>query len=135
MGKEQKSLNRILADIGESIVAYELQKQGWQAMLNLGGIGFDIFAKKRDVIRRIEIKSIDPEQKAGKYRKHLRQSISPAERRDCDFVVVYVHGDSKFFVIPIEKIPTNNIIAMYKRRDGSISSQYAEFESAWLLLE
>lgn len=135
MAKEQKSLNRILADIGEGIVAYELQKRSWQALLNLGGIGYDIFAKKGDVSRRIEVKSIDPNQKAGKYYRYLAQAISDAERRECDFVVVYIHGDSKFFIIPKDRIPSSNYIKMYKRRDGSISSQYAEFENAWKLLE
>jgi hypothetical protein len=135
MAKEKKSLSQILTDIGESIVAYELQKKGWQAMRNIGGIGFDIFAKKGDIAKKIEVKSIDPGQKSGRYYRYLTQTVSDAERHECDFVVIYIHGDNKFFIIPKDRIPSSNYIRMYKRRDGSISSQYAKFENAWDLLE
>jgi predicted RNA-binding protein with PUA domain len=132
--KEPKPMHRILTEIGEHIVAYELQKRGWQVMLNLGGIGFDIFAKKGDVSRKIEVKTTDPGQKVGRYRQHLRQRITDAERNICDFVVVYVHGYNKFLVIPIREIPEHNSIVMYIGKNGNIK-QYAEFENAWERLE
>lgn len=128
--KASPHTHKILTEIGEHIVAYELQKRGWQVMLNLGGKGFDIYAKKGDIDQKIEVKAIDPYQKVGKYRQHLRQRVTDAERHECDFVVIYVHGDNKFFVIPIKEIKEKNTIVMYKGKDGSIR-QYAEYENAW----
>ena len=130
---ERKPKRRILGDIGEHIVAYELQKRGWDVMMNLG-VGFDIYAKKGDVARRIEVKAIDPYERVGKYKRHLRQKVTDAERASCNFVILYVHGDNKFFIIPIKEIPDHNIIVMYRGKDKSIR-QYAEFENRWELLE
>lgn len=80
------------------------------------------------------MKTIDPYERVGKYTRHLRQKVTEVERASCNFVILYVHGDNKFFIIPIKEISDHNIIIMYRGKDKGIR-QFAEFEDKWELLE
>jgi len=60
----KKDLDGFRGEIGESIVAYELMKRGWNVMRNVGGQGYDLLAVRDShrVQRRVEVKTTDPEQ-------------------------------------------------------------------------
>jgi len=81
----RKDLDRFRGDIGETLVAYELMKRGWDVMKHLGGLGYDLLATKRLVTRRIEVKATDPALKTGKTRGQLTQILSETELRTADF--------------------------------------------------
>ena len=67
----KNDLNKFRGEIGESIVAYELMKSGWDVMKHLGGQGYDLLATKGTVSRRIEVKTTDPKLKTGNARRQL----------------------------------------------------------------
>lgn len=134
--ESRKSLSSILGDIGEKTVGYELLKRNWDVNLNLSA-GYDLYIRRGDVGRRIEVKTTDPFEKSGKYEKHFRFAVTDKEMADCDFVIIYFHGESKYFIIPKKNIPKNGIVAFYRRDDGSIGedTKYKKYENNWQILE
>ncbi len=72
--ESRKSFSSILGDIGEKIVGYELLKRGWDVNLNLS-VGYDLYIRKGDVGKRIEVKTSDPYKRSGKYEKYFSFSL------------------------------------------------------------
>lgn len=132
--EERKSISGIIGEIGERIVAYELLKRGWEVNLNMTA-GFDLYIRKEDVGRRIEVKTTDPSERTGKHKKQFRFTPTNKEMEECNFVIVYYHGDSKFFIIPKDDIPDHGTIAMYRSEEGNIGGIYEQYENKWEILE
>ncbi len=56
---------------------------------------------------------------------------------ECDFIIVYFHGNNNYFIIPKISVTDNGIIAIYRREDGSVGedTKYKEYENNWQILE
>lgn len=133
-----KDLNRFRGEIGESIVAYELMKRGWDVMKHLGGQGYDLVATKGTVTRRIEVKTTDPKLKTGTAKRQLTVILSESERVSAGFLIYYLHGYSTFFVIPQKSFPSSGSVTVFLSKDEksiTAGDTYEPFRDKWDLLD
>jgi len=133
----KKDLDRFRGDVGETVVAYELLKRGWDVMRNLGGHGYDLLASRARVQRRVEVKCTDPSRKTGRARNQLTVILSKSEQEAADFLVFYVHGFDTFFVIPRSAFPTSGSVTVFVGRDGHLTTgtAYERFKNGWSALD
>jgi len=135
----KKDLDRFRGEIGESIVAYELLKRGWNVMKNVGGQGYDLLAIRdhHRVERRVEVKTTDPSLKTGANRNQLTVLLSESEGEAADFLIFYVHGYETFFVIPRSAFPSSRSITVNIGKDGKIASgsAYEKYRNKWEALD
>lgn len=133
----KSSIDRFRGEMGETIVAYELMKNGWDVYRNVGGHGFDLLASSENgrVQRRIEVKTTDPWLRTGSTRNQLTVILTAAEMQMADFCVFYIHGHgfNTFFVIPKALFPSGGSITVNVGRDGQISrgTMFEETRDNW----
>ncbi len=135
-------INKILGDLGEISVSYELKKRGWKVLKNIGGDGFDLLISKGHKTRRLEIKSTDPECQSGKNAKYLSFGASDKQGVEADFLIFYVHGYNTYFLIPLNE----KLLPLNKSRNGNTvgsiedccvkaNSKFENFKDCWEILE
>jgi len=129
----KKDLDKFRGEVGEAIVAYELMKRGWDVMKHLGGQGFDLWATRGLVSRRVEVKTTDPALKTGTARNQLTAILSRAEQDNADFLVYYIHGFDTYFVIPKRAFPASGSATVNVGKDGRIASgtAYESYRNRW----
>lgn len=126
--------SKMIGDIGELTVAYELFKHGWTPNANLLD-GHDILIFKNHKIRKIEVKTRSLELNANKL-----FILSKNEMDNCDFLVCLLYPVSWFLIISVKDIPRQasgkGRISINLDDKGNISSnKYLSGLNNWELLE
>ncbi len=109
--------SKLVGNIGENIVAYELYLNGWMPTKNYLG-GFDLLAIKQKEIRKIEVKTRTLERKPKEVSNNLRRifKISKNEMDESDFIICILYPLIKrAFIVKSSDVPRE------KDGKGSIS--------------
>ena len=135
-----------LGSLGEMMVALELMIKGWAIYTQfIGGSSssFDLLAVKGDLFKRIQVKSTarDYKEKSRKSKKHIlkvckrsKGKFSCYSSSDCDFIVIVLMDEGRFFVIPTEKF-SSKTVNVYTNEDGVPTGWTAEYQDAWDLMD
>lgn len=99
--------SKLIGNIGEDIVAYELFLRGWMPTKNYLG-GYDLLAIKQKEIRKIEVKTRTIERKPKEISENLRRifMISKNELDESDFIICILYPLIKrAFIVKSSDVP------------------------------
>ncbi|GAH80630.1 unnamed protein product, partial [marine sediment metagenome] len=99
--------SKLIGNIGEDIVAYELFLRGWMPTKNYLG-GFDLLAIKQKEIRKIEVKTRTIERKPKEVSEKLRRifMVSKNELDESDFIICILYPLIKrAFIVKSSDVP------------------------------
>ncbi len=149
--EKNRNLEMFRGDYGETIVAYELMKRGWDVYKSMGGHGFDLIANKyvpSHIIRNIEVKTTDPNLKQdGPNKRQLTVLMTCAERERATHLVFYilpleiessnVLRPPVFFVIPRKAFPSSGSVTVTLNKEGFVNegTTYEDFRNNWGILD
>ena len=140
MSENKNTGNKLLGDIGEAIIAYELFKRGFSVAMNKLS-GYDILAEKISIFLKIEVKTRYYRDKAGLPKKLLKFTITQNEMNICDVIICYIHGLNIFLIMPrnvvTKRTKSNKGLISITLRDKKITphSQWKQYLDNWQFLD
>jgi hypothetical protein len=136
--EKDKKYNRgskLVGDIGEAIVSYELFKRGWEPTKNLLD-GYDILIVKGHKVKKIEVKT-----RSFKRGERRPITVTKNEMITSDFIICHLYPSDWFLIVNVKDIPKDEKtgrgrFSIYINQQGEINSEkYNNGLNNWELLE
>lgn len=120
-----KAKSRLIETAGNALLPIYLRKEDIIAYQCPEEDSYDYVISMKGKFIRIKVRSVN-----GDAEYPAIGRITDEQFKKCDFIIIYLldNDRNRFFTIPIKKVPRNMSIRFSKRKDGSITGKWVDYE-------